>query len=102
MARISSTSLVQGDGKVLALGRSGLSRYTSSGQLDRTFDKDGIIDAMPMRAKVCMALQHGDGNYVVVGGWGIVGDPNDDFVVARYKLSDGSLDTSFGIGGRDG
>jgi uncharacterized delta-60 repeat protein len=87
--------LVQ-DGKILALGTPGLVRYTSSGQLDRTFDGDGIIDTLPMRTRVCMAIQ---GDYVVVGGYGPGVNGYDDFILARYRLSDGSLDTTFGTGG---
>ncbi len=89
--------LVQEDnGKILALGSGGLYRYTGSGAVDRSFGGDGIVE---VPGRTCMALQTVEGvQYVVTGGL-VAGVYTDDFILARYRLSDGSLDTSFGVNG---
>jgi uncharacterized delta-60 repeat protein len=96
--------LVQDDGKILVAGAKRVVRYTSTGTLDRTFGNKGIVDVPSvMRYSAAMALQttvNGE-KCVVVGGVGKnSSDPNDNFVVARYRLTNGSLDTTgFGTNG---
>ena len=89
--------LVQEDnGKILALGSGGLYRYTGSGAVDRSFGGDGIVE---VPGRTCMALQTVEGEQYVVTGGLVAGVYTDDFILARYRLSDGSLDTSFGVNG---
>lgn len=97
--------LVQEDGKILVTGSKRVVRYTSAGALDRTFGNKGILDVPSvMRYSSAMALQtvmvNGkEEKCVVVGGVGKSStDPDDNLVVARYRLSNGSLDLSFGGG----
>jgi uncharacterized delta-60 repeat protein len=92
----------QVDGKlVVAVGSSVsfvLVRYNSDGSLDTTFDEDGTLSTyMNGHAFANSVIQQSDGKLVVAGS-----SPkafNDDFALVRYN-SDGSLDTTFGDGGR--
>jgi uncharacterized delta-60 repeat protein len=99
---------IQTDGKLVAAGRSGpdfaLARYSSDGALDRTFSADGLqtTDFGGQDHAMAVALQ-ADGK-IVAGGTATVTDAGGytqggDFALARYA-SDGSLDPSFGAGGR--
>lgn len=80
----------------------GLAKYTSAGILDTSFGAGTgkVVSNFSIYGAIAraVALQQ-DGKYVVVGH---AADPlnitKDDFFVARYN-SDGSLDSSFGIGG---
>ena len=75
-----------------------LSRYNSDGSLDTTFGAEGrvVTDFGGMELASAIAIQL-DGKIVVAGGlipfWKTRG------VLARYN-SNGSLDASFGVGGR--
>lgn len=100
---------VQADGKILAAGLSrtstgdtdfGLTRYLSTGGLDASFSGDGKLTtnffngADEARAIVVQP----DGNILVAGF--VVGSTGSiDFGLARYR-PDGSLDTTFGSGGK--
>jgi uncharacterized delta-60 repeat protein len=112
---IAYTSTVQSDGKIIVAGRAGvgptapgrinaigdfgLARYNSNGTLDNTFGKGGLvrtsftIDRDQVRA---LAIQD-DGKIVAAGFAG--GELTGDFALARYNPN-GSLDTSFGNGGK--
>jgi uncharacterized delta-60 repeat protein len=92
--------LVQGDGKIVAVGTSeslqspslALARYNANGTLDLSFGPDGTgkvlagEDAFGLAA----ALQS-DGKIVVAGAWG----QGLAFLVARFT-TDGLLDATFG------
>lgn len=99
---------IQTDGKIVAAGRayngssfdSALVRYNANGSLDTSFDMDGkvIVDFGLSDYATAMAIQPNDGKIVIAG----LSQNNSfvlDFAVARL-LSDGSLDTSFGSGGK--
>lgn len=101
---------VQPDGRIVTIGygysdeTSGdftLTRYNADGSLDPTFGGDGIVTTDFVGANNDeghgVALQP-DGKIVAVGGstdWG----GNGQWAAARY-LPDGSLDPSFGEGGK--
>ena len=99
--------VVQGDGKILVAGRSrifsfydySLMRFNVDGSLDPTFGTAGVVTT-PMGASddriFSMALQ-GNGK-IVVAGYSTVG-ANNDVTMARYNPN-GSLDTTFGAGGK--
>jgi uncharacterized delta-60 repeat protein len=100
-SEMGSSLALQPDGKVVIAGGDhfALARYTRRGELDPTFDGDGKVttDFGRYEAVVDVAIQ-ADGKIVAVGralnpavAW--------DFAVARYN-EDGSLDQSFGVGGR--
>ncbi|MBI3994557.1 MAG: hypothetical protein HY349_01140 [Nitrospirae bacterium] len=97
---------VQSDNKVVAVGQArngsnfdfAVARYNSNGSLDTTFDTDGKVTTEfgnnNDRANA-VAIQW-DGKIVAVGtGSGYL----DDFAVARYNSS-GTLDSTFGTGGK--
>lgn len=96
---------LQNDGKIVIAGSSGnntidfaLARYNSDGTLDNTFGTGGKVTTSFGSAS---ALAYGmiiqpDGKIVAVGRGGI---SSPDFALARYN-SDGSLDASFGTGGK--
>jgi uncharacterized delta-60 repeat protein len=96
-------AVVQPDGKILLTGSSGnkwlILRYNADGTLDSTFDGDGklftTIHGIEERGSA-IALQ--SNGRIVVGGqtWK---DDVSHYALARY-LPNGSLDTSFGIGGK--
>ncbi|HYR26817.1 MAG TPA: delta-60 repeat domain-containing protein [Thermoanaerobaculia bacterium] len=99
--------VIQPDGKIVVAGSSNdfvngrtftVARFDASGGLDATFGSGGVF-ATPYsapgvggRTAEGVALQ-ADGRIVVAGS-----GPNGDFVLVRYN-TDGSLDTTFGIGG---
>ena len=102
--------LIQEDGKIIVAGDAqggtsetgldfALARYNEDGSLDEDFGEEGkvmtpIAEASGRDSAYAIAFQEVDGEQrlVAVGGEG-------DFSVARY-LEDGSLDASFGEGGK--
>ena len=94
---------VQSDGKIVAAGSMAtfdslfaLVRYNVDGSLDLTFGSGGKVttDFGGFDAATGVAVQ-ADGKIVAVGG----GGSSNDFLLARYNV-DGSLDASFGTGGK--
>ena len=96
--------ILQPDGKILALGSAAyskggtvLARYNSDGSMDSSFGSGGRLNIefpapnLPGGASA-FALQP-DGKIVLVG------DTSGDFAITRYH-SNGSLDQSFGNGGK--
>lgn len=84
-----------------------LARYNNDGTLDRSFDKDGKVTTSIGKARgignyayaeALGAAIQSDGKIVVVGDSHLTGNPHV-LTVVRYN-SDGSLDTSFGSGGK--
>ncbi len=95
--------VIQADGKIVAAGTSfsqfTLARYNSNGSLDASFGTGGIVQTIFSggdSAIYALALQP-DGRLVVAG----MAHPASslDFALARYT-PDGSLDVSFGTGGK--
>ena len=100
---------IQADGKLVVAGytdtgiqyKFALVRYNTDGSLDTTFDGDGIVTT-PMGAVddevFALAIQ-GDGK-LVAAGFSSQGSPSPyEFALARYTTS-GSLDPTFGTGGK--
>ncbi|MEV4428394.1 calcium-binding protein [Streptomyces sp. R-07] len=100
---------VQPDGRIVTIGygysseTSGdftLTRYNADGSLDATFGGDGIVTTdfgINNDEGRALALQP-DGKIVAVGGSTDIGG-NGTWAAARYNTN-GSLDTTFGDGGR--
>jgi uncharacterized delta-60 repeat protein len=117
---VASAVALQGDGKIVAVGRSdaggdldfALARYRPDGSLDGSFDGDGLVltnfDGVvapagfrPERVfsddlALAVAIQE-DGKIVVAGGSTPDGGPSR-FALARYN-ADGSRDASLGTAG---
>ena len=109
--RASSVAL-QADGKIVVAGQAvgrafdfALVRYNGNGMLDATFGTDGKVltdfadltgMAFSSEAALSLAIRL-DGKMVVAGRTWV--DTGYDWAVARYN-SDGTLDTSFGTGGK--
>jgi uncharacterized delta-60 repeat protein len=97
---IAASVAIQADGRIVALGFAGfdfaLVRYNSDGSLDTTFGGTGIVttDFGGSDGGTGLAIQP-DGKLVAIGR----ASGGVDFALARYH-SDGSLDASFGSGGR--
>ena len=102
------SAALQSDGKIVAAGFTtnfndvefAVVRYTSNGTLDTTFDSDGrvLIDFGSFLQSAYSVLIQPDGKIVTVGY------PNtelsdSDFLLARLN-SNGSLDSTFGVGGK--
>jgi uncharacterized delta-60 repeat protein len=98
---------LQADGKIVAAGVTqdmvgaenlALVRYNADGSLDATFGTGGRVttDIGTLEHAESVKIQS-DGK-IVVAGYTFVG-PGADFVLVRYN-SDGSLDGSFGSGGK--
>jgi uncharacterized delta-60 repeat protein len=106
--------VLQPDGKIVLAGVSGagpyselndfaLARYDANGLLDPTFGGDGrVITHFPgvtnTGSRAASAVLQPDGMLLVAGVYKNEGTPRE-FASARYR-SDGSLDPSFGIGGK--
>jgi uncharacterized delta-60 repeat protein len=99
---------VQTDNKIIAAGMSNdatgnsyftLARYTTNGSLDTTFGNNGkVITGFAGSNAAAEAIALQTNNKIVVAGYSN-GINNFDFALARYN-TDGSLDTSFGNGGK--
>jgi len=98
---------IDGSGKIVVAGWShngsnydvAVVRYLSNGSLDLSFDGDGkVTTAIGSGDDRSYAVAIDDHGKIVVAGQSHNGS-NDDIAVVRY-LSDGSLDTSFGTGGK--
>src|SRR4051812_4671717 len=73
---------------------------STGGLLDPTFGSGGVVtSSFSTRFDIAEdVLVQPDGK-IVAGGWSNQGRTSYDFLVARYN-ADGTLDTSFGSGGR--
>lgn len=100
--------VIQPDGKIVVAGCAqdctsfALARYTSSGSRDTTFGEDGITTTLFNGKSEAFAVTlQLDGKIVVAGCGEYCGSGSEfgDFAVARYN-SNGSLDTTFGTGGK--
>jgi uncharacterized delta-60 repeat protein len=91
---------LQADGKIVLIGARTLARYDSDGTLDASFGAGGevaiVFNGGLFDTAQAVAIQP-DGKIVVVGFTHV--GASDDFAVARYN-ADGSLDASFGTGGK--
>lgn len=94
---------IQADGKIVVAGASNgdfaLARYNISGTLDTTFGTGGKVttDFSGLDHANAVAIQ-ADGK-IIAAGQGFNSSSGPDFALARY-LSDGTLDTTFGSGGK--
>ncbi len=101
--------LIQPDGKIVVAGKGtainsfgefSVVRYNADGSLDTSFDGDGKVTTTigTQDSTLYDAALQPDGKIVVVGVARSV-STNNDFAVVRYN-SDGSLDGTFGNGGK--
>jgi uncharacterized delta-60 repeat protein len=104
---------IQSDGRLVVAGNTwgiagttyrpefALARYNSDGSLDATFGLAGIVTTKfggyESASAVDLAIQS-DGKIVAAGTASSIFE-GSDFMLARYN-SDGSLDTTFGFGGK--
>jgi uncharacterized delta-60 repeat protein len=92
---------LQDDGKIVAGGESGnsfaLARYDSNGSLDTSFGSGGKVTTGGFDSVQDLAIQS---NGIIAAGSGSGSRGSNDFALARYKLSNGVLDTTFGSGGK--
>ena len=101
---------LQSNGKIVVAGYSynattsydfALARFNADGLLDNTFGTSGKTTtdfAVNEEEGHAVAIQTVGGvDYIVVGGFTFSG--GSQFALARYKTSDGTLDTSFGTNG---
>jgi uncharacterized delta-60 repeat protein len=95
---------LQGDGKIVAVSGNTLVRYNPDGSLDAGFGTGGEVTVDFYGSSYdrlnAVALQP-DGRIVVAGYSkdGVNSATQEDFILARYE-TDGTLDTSFGTGGK--
>lgn len=99
---------IQPDGRIVAAGASSagttsdfaLVRYNTDGSLDPSFGAGGKVttdfSGLSDGAAAVRLLPNGD---IVATGSAVTGNFDTDFALARYN-SDGSLDVSFGSGGK--
>lgn len=102
-----SAMALQADGKIVIVGGTFtdfvLARFNADGTPDTSFDADGKVTTDMVSGEqeeaLGVAIQV-DGKIVVVGNTGTPGPGGpSNFAVARYNTN-GSLDTSFGSGGK--
>jgi uncharacterized delta-60 repeat protein len=103
-----STVVVQPDGKFIAVGSTvmtpfadfALARFNANGTLDVTFGTSGIVTTgFGVSAEATSAVVQADGKIVAAGYANLNG--GESFALARYN-SNGTLDTTFGTGGKVG
>ena len=95
---------LQSDDKIIVASSSyigfGLARYNTDGGLDTTFGTNGRVDTaiyttVPGYNSLSNIAIQADDKIVAIG----TANPTYDFALARYTV-DGSLDTTFGTGGK--
>jgi uncharacterized delta-60 repeat protein len=108
--------VIQPDGKIVVVGDAGgdfgIARYTAAGKLDRSFGNGGKVvtnlgfvtqtngNRGPSGDSALGVAIQADGKLVVAGSSNALGLPDVwDFALVRYTV-DGSLDPSFGKGGK--
>ncbi len=99
-------SALQADGKIVAAGyavegeiaRFAIVRLNADGTLDTTFDGDGKVTTSIGDFDIAHAVAVQPDGKIIAAGYTSNGT-NADFALVRYN-SDGSLDTSFGAGGK--
>lgn len=94
---------VQPDGKIIVVGDDTsnmlLARYNRDGSLDATFDSDGkVVVPFDGRGGNLLAVALLPDGRILVGGRVYV-EIGEDMALSRFN-SDGSLDPTFGIGGK--
>jgi uncharacterized delta-60 repeat protein len=97
--------VIQSDGKIVIAGYASLgiidfalARYDTNGNLDNTFDTDGILTtAIGSSTDIVQAIALQTDGKIVVAGYTVT-DGTADFVLARYNTN-GTLDSSFGFEG---
>jgi uncharacterized delta-60 repeat protein len=101
---------LQADGKIVAAGTGGttpsstqnivLARYDSDGSLDASFGAGGKVTTDVGFVEQAESVKIQSDGKIVVAGYSLVSPANKfEFVLLRYN-SDGSLDSSFGSGGK--
>jgi uncharacterized delta-60 repeat protein len=101
---------IQPDGKILVAGKASTGtstgndfavvRFNPNGTLDTTFGTGGIVVTdVGSTSDVANAIAIQSSGKIVLVGESRVGTAQPDFAMVRYN-ADGSLDTSFGVGGR--
>ena len=97
---------VQADGKIIVAGYSengsdydfALVRYNTDGSLDTSFGSGGIVTTQVAGDDVGLSVVIQPDGKLVVSGYGGF-HPDQNFALVRYN-ADGSLDASFGSGGK--
>jgi uncharacterized delta-60 repeat protein len=87
---------VQPDGKIVAAGPGGLARFNADGTLDPTFGNAGVV---PTNFESWSVTLQSDGKIVTAGVFTNTDPFSRSFAVGRF-LPNGSLDPTFGTGGR--
>jgi uncharacterized delta-60 repeat protein len=101
------TIVPQPDGKFVAVGSTvnlfanfALARFNANGMLDTSFGAGGIVTTgFGVSAEATSAVVQADGKIVAAGYANL--DGGESFALARYN-SNGTLDTTFGTGGKVG
>jgi len=88
--------VLQPDGRIVAVSNGGLVRFNADGTVDTTYGASGLVatDFEPMAAEL-----QPDGKLVAAGKFTIADPFERGFAIGRF-LPDGSLDPTFGTGGR--
>ncbi len=97
------SAAIQSDGKIVVAGVSGnhfaLVRYNVDGSLDTSFSTDGMVTTPVGSVDDAWAVAIQFDDKIVVAGSAWVSGGSNDIALVRYN-ADGSLDTSFGVGGK--
>ena len=105
---IAYAAILQGDGKIVVAGSAfvsgsddfALARYLANGMLDTSFGSSGkVTTTIGGTSDSAHAVALDGTGRIVAAGPTSSGSSNDDFAVVRY-LSNGTLDSSFGTGGK--
>jgi uncharacterized delta-60 repeat protein/uncharacterized repeat protein (TIGR02543 family) len=101
---VAHAAVLQPDGKLIVGGTAGeldfaVARYNPDGSLDSTFGTGGIVTNNIAIFSAIQALVLQPDGKIVAAGYAFTDNPGYHFALARYNAN-GTLDTSFGTGGR--
>jgi uncharacterized delta-60 repeat protein len=99
-----SDAAIDPHGRIVAVGHPennyfGLARYRRNGELDRTFSHNGKVATGAYGNPSSVAIDSQERIVVAGNSYNDFDDDYSSFVLARYR-PDGTLDRSFGFGGR--
>ena len=92
-------AVVQPDGRIVAVGGTGLVRYNTNGTLDASFGSGGKVTSAKGNAVALYPAGTANAGKLVTAGMSTSNKTGNDFSLTRYNAN-GTVDTTFGTNGK--